>query len=209
MSVPGEQPSDVELRATYNQAVVKGKELFGELKSFRVRPSSGQLLKDLYRVKSGIILAEKAVSDNLVRGYIKVPNLKWVDIPSPRAKKDPDAAYSYFVSGSAGLPVINEIHKDRDKNRPGQRFDPSEMAWQSFLLGAEQDSVLPSRLRCIVILHVINDNTKNVIFETTRVSTSLLSEDHGHQEFTEVDDGFYALLGSVLGKSVIHMLLDH
>ena len=49
---------------------------------------------------------------------------------------------------------------------------------------------------------------KNVILETTRVSTSLLSKDYGHQDFTEKKDGFYALLGSVLGKSVIHMLLD-
>ena len=111
-------------------------------------------------MKSGIILAEKAVSGDLVRGYIKVPNLKWVEISSPRAKKDPDATYSYFVGGSADLLVINEIHKDRDKNRPGQRFNPSKMAWQSFLLGAEQDSVLPSSLRSILVSHVVNENTK-------------------------------------------------
>ena len=34
------RPSDIESRAMYSQAVVKGKELFGELRSFRVRPSS-------------------------------------------------------------------------------------------------------------------------------------------------------------------------
>ena len=56
---------------------------------------------------------------------------------------------------------------------------------------------------------MVNENTKNVNLETVRVSTSLLSKDHGHQEFTKADDGFYALLGSVLGKSVVHMLLDH
>ena len=32
MSVPGEHPSDIELRAMYNQAIVKGKELFGKLR---------------------------------------------------------------------------------------------------------------------------------------------------------------------------------
>ena len=81
-------------------------------------------------------------------------------------------AYLQYVSGDAGLLVVNEIHNDRDKNRPGQRFNASEMAWQSFLLGVEQDGVQPSRLRCIVISHIINENTKNVIFEifeTTRV----------------------------------------
>ena len=209
MSIPREQPSDVKLRAIYNQAIIKGKELVGELNSFRVRPSSSQLLRDLYEVESGTIAAKYAVPDNLVRGYIKVPKLKWVDISSPLAKDEPDTAYSYFVSGSAGLLVINEVHKDRDKNRPGQTFKPSELAWQSFLLGAEQDGVLPTSLRDIVVSHVVNENTRDVILETTRVSTSLLSKDHGHQEFTQVDDGFHALLGSVLGKSVLHMLLDH
>ena len=83
------------------------------------------------------------------------------------------------------------------------------MAWQSFLLRVEQDSVQPSTLRYIVMSHIFNDNTKNVISETTRVSTSTLSKDHGHKDFTKVDDGFYALLGSVLGKLAMHMLLDH
>ena len=135
--------------------------------------------------------------------------MKWVEISSPSIDEQLDAAYSHYVSGDAGLLVVNEIYKSRDENRPGQRFNPLEMAGQSFLLGVEQDNVQPSRLRCIVISHIINDNTKNVIFETTRVSTSTLSGDHGHKEFTEVDDGFYALLGSVLGKSAMHMLLDH
>ena len=77
--------------------------------------------------------------------------------------------------------VVDEIHKGRDKNRPRQRFNPSEIAWQSFLLEAEQDGVLHSRLRCIVISHVINDNTRDTIFETTRASTTLPSGDHAHQ----------------------------
>ena len=59
-------------------------------------------------------------------------------------------------------------------NTPGQRFNPSEIAWQSFLHRAEQDTVLPSRLRYILVSHVINDDIKNVIFETTRVSIPTL-----------------------------------
>ena len=57
--------------------------------------------------------------------------------------------------------------------------------------------------------HIVNDNTKNVIFETVRVSNSTLSGNHGHKEYIEVDDGFYALLGSVPGKLAMRMLLDH
>ena len=174
-----------------------------------MQPSTNQLLKDLHHVKSGRIGADRAVPDDLVREYVKVASLKWVEISSPSAGKYDDAAYSHYVSGDGGLLVVNEIHKDRDKNRLGRRFNASEMAWQAFLLGAEQDGVQPSRLRSIIISHVVNDNTKNVILETTRVSTSTLSKDYDHKEFTEVDGGFYALLGSVLGKSVMHMLLDH
>ena len=91
-----------------------------------MRPWSGQFLRDLYRVNGGIVPAKSAVADKIVRGYIKVPELKWVDISSPLAKRNPDAAYSYLVSGPAGLLVINEIHKDRDKNRPGQILQPPD-----------------------------------------------------------------------------------
>lgn len=61
----------------------------------------------------------------------------------------------------------------------------------------------------MVVSHILNENTKDVIFETIRVSTSTLEKHHGHREFTDTDDGFYALLGSVLGKLAMHMLLDH
>ena len=142
-----------------------------------MRPSSVQLLRYLYRVQSGVLTVTSAVADDFVRGYIKVPKLKWVDTSSPLAKKNSDIAYSYLVSGSAGLLVINEIHKDRDKNRPGHIFKPSELAWQSYLLGAEEDGVLPTSLRHIIVSHVVNENTKNVILETIRVSSSLLSKD--------------------------------
>lgn len=48
MAEPRAQPSDSESRATYEQAIVKGEELFGELESFRVRPPSNELLHNWY-----------------------------------------------------------------------------------------------------------------------------------------------------------------
>lgn len=53
---------------------------------------------------------------------------------------------------------------------------------------------------------MVNENTRKVIFETNRVSTLTLEQDHGHKVYTEVNDGFP---GSVLGKLAMHMLLDH
>lgn len=46
--------------------------------------------------------------------------------------------------------------------------------------------------------HIVIGNTRDVIFESIRSSTSTLDKTNGHNEFTETDDGFYALLGSVL-----------
>ena len=57
--------------------------------------------------------------------------------------------------------------------------------------------------------HVVNENTTDVIFESVRRSTSTLEKENGHMEFTETDDGFYALLGSVLRKYAMNLLLDH
>ena len=46
MSVSGEQPSDIELRAMYKQAIVKGKELFDELRR-NLLPKDFYCTKDL------------------------------------------------------------------------------------------------------------------------------------------------------------------
>lgn len=193
----------------FSHRIIKTPTHITELPPIFVAHSRNQLLKDLYYVESGSISKEHAVPDSFVQDYVKIPSMKWVEISSPSAGKPPDTAYLHYVSGDGGPLIVNEIHKDRDENRPGQRFNPSEIAWQSFLLGVEQDGVQASRLRCIIMSHIVNDNTKNVIFETVRVSNSTLSGNHGHKEYIEVDDGFYALLGSVLGKLAMHMLLDH
>ena len=36
-----------------------------------------------------------------------------------------------------------------------------------------------------------------------------LEKEHGHHEYTDQDDAFYAILGSVLGKVAHHMMMDH
>lgn len=41
--------------------------------------------------------------------------------------------------------------------------------------------------------HIVEENTKNVIFETIRVSTLTLGKDYGQKKFIDIDDGFFAL----------------
>ena len=60
----------------------------------------------------------------------------------------------------------------------------------------------------MVLNHIVNYNTRKVTYETIR-SSSTVEKNFGYNEYTDLDDGFYALLGSVLGKSIMHMLLDH
>ena len=120
-----------------------------------------------------------------------------------------DTAYSYHVSARTGLLLVNQAFKEKDLNPPERRLRPTEIAWQSFVHGAERDGVRPSRLRCMVLYHIVNDDTKRLICETIRRSTSTVEKDFGYKESTDLDEGFYALLGSVLGKSMMHMLLDH
>ena len=57
--------------------------------------------------------------------------------------------------------------------------------------------------------HIVNENAKDVIFETIRASTSTLEKDYDHKEYTDTDDVNNVLLGTVLGKSALHMLLDY
>ena len=150
-----------------------------------MRPSSTQLLNDLYQ----------DTSKHQQRSKRTLPTM--------------DTAYSYHVSAHTGLLLVNHSFKDYDVNPPERRLEPSEIAWQSFLVRAERDSVRSSRLRCMVLYHIVNFNTKKVIYETMRRSTSTVDKNFGYKEYTNLDDGFYALLGSVLGKSMMHMLLDH
>lgn len=159
-------------------------------------------------METGYGRGPKDVGDELVKWNVKSHSQQWVDVYN-LGRETYDAVYSHRVSGRTGLLLVNEINKERDKNLPERQLKSSEVAWQSFLLGALQDGVQPWRLRCVVMQFIINENTKDVVFETTRASTSTLEKENGHKEFTDIDDGFYALLGSVLGKLAMHMLLDH
>ncbi len=126
-----------------------------------------------------------------------------------RGKRCCDTAYSHHVSGRTSLLVTSEVDKSRDMNLLSCRLHPSEIAWQSFMLGAIADRVPSSAMRFIAIHCILNENTQDTIFETTRRSTSTHEREDGHKEYTELDRGFLAILGSVLGKSAVNMMLDH
>ena len=166
-----------------------------------------ELLPDNY-VEYDYIQVPKEIKGDLANRNVNTNGVQFVDVATP-SRRNWDVAYSYHVSARTGLLLVNQAYKNKDMNSPQRRLKPSEITWQSFLLGAQRGSVRPSRLRCMVLYHILNYNTKNVIYETICRSTSTLEKSSGYREYTDLDDGVYALLGSVLGKSIMHMLLDH
>lgn len=52
----------------------------------------------------------------------------------------------------------------RNKDDDANRLRPSEVGWQSRLVGASGDRVRPSRLRCIVMHFILNENTTGTYF---------------------------------------------
>lgn len=54
----------------------------------------------------------------------------------------------------------------------------------------------------------MNTPTKKVVCEVARSSTCTRLGPDGYTEYTELDNGFFAILGSVLGTSTMHMLID-
>lgn len=86
--------------------------------------------------------------------------------------------------------------EEQDDHAEGKRLHPSEIGWQSYLVK--------------VIIHycIVNKPTKAVIFEVLRNSTCTRVGDLGYTKFTMLDNGFHALLGSVLGTSNMRMLID-
>ena len=89
------------------------------------------------------------------------------------------------------------------------RLHPSEVGWQSFLMATRKEIVSPRKLRAIIQYFIVNKPTKSVIFEVLRNSTVTRSGPNGYREYSELDNGFFALLGSLLGTSTMRMLLDH
>lgn len=127
---------------------------------------------------------------------------------APRVLEDEDALYLNWFDARNGVIVANMNDKRRDETPDDGRLFPSEIIWQSWCRVAHRQSIPVSNLRVIVRLFVINEASKRVI-EETLVHSSCTRGETTHFEYSEVDQGFYALLGSINGASSMRMLIDH
>ena len=97
-------------------------------------------------------------------------------------------------SARTGLLLVSEAFRERDTHPAARQLRPSETAWQSCLRIASLDGVRASKLRCIVLSFVVNENTKAIIFEADRRSTSTFQKSWGARNIQTLTMGFMLFL---------------
>ena len=118
------------------------------------------------------------------------------------------ALVTHEIGQERYMVIANMNDKREDKCPDDERLYPSEIIWQSWCRVAGRKSIPVSNLRVIVRLVVVNEASKRVIEETLRHS-ECTREEESNIEYTDIDEGFYALLGSTNGASSMRMLIDH
>ena len=98
--------------------------------------------------------------------------------------------------------------KRNDNCPPDERLYPSESIWQSWCRVAHRQLIPVSNLRVIIRLVIVNEASKRVIEETLQ-NSAYTRQDKNYIEYTDVDEGFFGLLGSTNGASSMRMLIDH
>ena len=140
---------------------------------------------------------------------ISVSELQYMTI-KPRSSIDTEPAYLNWFDGRNGVIVAVDNDKSRDHNPNNQRLWPSEIIWQNWAAVAQLHNSRVSHLRAVAKHFVDNQSTQRVIWEASQHSSCTREgPERGHVEYTTQDQGFYALLGSVNGKSSMRLLLGH
>ena len=168
--------------------------------------------EEIYSVNENVVRlsAEENVQRTLASTGISVSTLQFVEVYSTKKSREADPAYMNYFDGRSGVVVAAANFKHRDSTAADQRLWPSEVMWYSWVRVARQQGAGVSGLRAFVKYFVINESTQKVIWEAFKHSSHTREEPkRGRIEYTPQDQSFYALLGSVNGKSSMRMLLDH
>ncbi|KAL8856142.1 MAG: hypothetical protein Q9178_007267 [Gyalolechia marmorata] len=194
----------------YDAARKTGENLLSQLDNGEPSTTSGRPVKSLYEVELNPLRAATAqnVNTTLAGCGISTSNMVYVEV-RPSGQPHVDAVYSNWMDGRNGVLVCNENFKDRDKNPNGQKLYPSEILWQSWAMAAIDQGSLASDLRAIVRLRIINKEAKRIIWYAGQTSSSTRKGPKNYREYTELDHGFHAILGTANGASTLRMLLDH
>ena len=99
------------------------------------------------------------------------------------------------------------IYWDKDLNRS---LWPSEVLWQCYELACEtKEEHSASNLKFVIRNCVVNESSRIAIWQAARMSTTAAEGPNGYGMYTNIDDGFFAMLSSPNGASTLRMLIDH
>ena len=142
---------------------------------------------------------------------ISASNLRYVEVFSKKGRrKGKETAFINYMDGHNGVVLTKEMFKINDQNSPDKKLWASEVIWQSWLYIAKIEGRAASCLRVVGQDFVTNEETKQIIWESLNHSAATREGPvRGHVECSPLDNGFYALLGSPNGKTMMRMLSDH
>ena len=201
-------PSPEQLREAYERAIGKGRILYQALNTYLWTESPRLELRERYSLETGSLRrVPKDLKEQLNTSDTDGTSLTFVDVRRKGSSQNSNAIYSNWFNGKDGVIVCHENNRRRDSDPPCMW--PSEVIWQSFVMVADEEQTSPSDLRCIVRHSVENHCTRMVIWQAARENANSPMHDNGYREYLPLDEGFFALLGSVNGASTMRMLLDH
>ncbi|KAK2798739.1 hypothetical protein FQN50_008720 [Emmonsiellopsis sp. PD_5] len=186
-------------------AIEKGMDLCKKLRTFDADQPEYESMHNLYRVSCDMLRrnTQVTIQTALASCGRSISDLVFVEAHSPVPR---DAAYNNYIDGKNGVIICNENYKSRDQNPAGKKLWPSEVLWQSWKMVAKRQQANPSNLRVIVRYVIVEECTQRVIWQAHRASGS---GPESYREYTEFDEGYYAILGSTNGASTMRMLIDH
>ena len=200
----------------YIEACKSGRALFRQLDSLslHIAPKSKiTTFREEYLLDSDLVRSnvQDTVHRALAGAGISASNLRYVEVSSRKGRRrDKETAYINYIDGHNGVVLTTEMFKVNDQNSPDKQLWASEVIWQSWFHLAKIEERAASCLQTIGQYFVTNEETSQIIWESLQFSAATREgPTTGHVEYTPLDNGFYALLGSPNGKAMMRMLSDH
>ncbi|KAL9038650.1 MAG: hypothetical protein Q9214_005195, partial [Letrouitia sp. 1 TL-2023] len=158
-------------------------------------------------VKNGV---ETSVHKALAGTGISASDLRYVDVFSKGgSRKGKQAAYINYIDSKNGVLLTSEMFKRFDENPADKQLWAPEIIWQSWVQLAVMESRVSCHLRTVGQLFVENEETMQIFWDANQYSLNTRTGSVRGQVDTPFDEGFFALLGSPNGKTVMRMFLDY
>ena len=200
----------------YIEACDSGRALFQQLDNLSLHIASRSKIttfREEYSIDSALVRSnvQNSVHFALAGAGISACNLRYLEVSSKKGRaKEQETAYINYMDGRNGVVLTTEMFKIKDQNSPDKQLWASEVIWQSWLHLAKIEGRAASCLRTVGQCFVTNEETKQIIRESLKHSAATREGPvRGHVEYSPLDNGFYALLGSPNGKAMMRMLSDH